>query len=119
MVLSYTTSPAYHLIAEDDATKSAAVFDEGHYMQIEVAGKIATTDQPELADAFLTFMGSNAFQSIIPTTNWMYPARVPTGGLPQGFEAIVAPEKALLLTAQEANAVRDLALEEWLTALSK
>ena len=27
MVLSYTTSPAYHLIAEDDATKAAAPFE--------------------------------------------------------------------------------------------
>ena len=48
MVLSYTTSPAYHIYADKDATKSAAPFKEGHYMQIEVAGKLATTDQPEL-----------------------------------------------------------------------
>ena len=41
MVLSYTTSPAYHLIAEDDATKAAALLEEGHYVQIEVAGKLA------------------------------------------------------------------------------
>ena len=41
MVLSYTTSPAYHLIAENDPTKKAAAFAEGHYMQIEVAGKLA------------------------------------------------------------------------------
>ena len=61
MVLSYTTSPAYHLIAEEDASKAAAIFNEGHYMQIEVAGKLAATDQPELADAFLAFMTSDAF----------------------------------------------------------
>ena len=30
MVLSYTTSPAYHLIAEEDAGYTAAAFDEGH-----------------------------------------------------------------------------------------
>ncbi|MBV1926764.1 MAG: thiamine ABC transporter substrate binding subunit, partial [Rhodobacteraceae bacterium] len=77
MVLSYTTSPAYHLIAEEDASKKTAAFDEGHYMQIEVAGKIAGTDQAELADAFLEFMVTDAFQAIIPTTNWMYPAVVP------------------------------------------
>ena len=29
------------------AAKAAAVFDEGHYMQVEVAGKLAATDQPE------------------------------------------------------------------------
>ena len=37
MALAYTTSPAYHLIAENDDTKAAAMFDEGHYMQVEVA----------------------------------------------------------------------------------
>ena len=29
MVLSYTTSPAYHIAAEDDPTKKAALFPEG------------------------------------------------------------------------------------------
>ena len=37
MALAYTTSPAYHLIAEGDDGKAAAMFDEGHYMQVEVA----------------------------------------------------------------------------------
>ena len=119
MVLSYTTSPAYHLIAEEDASKAAAVFDEGHYMQVEVAGKLAATDQPELADQFLAFMVSDAFQSIIPTTNWMYPAVVPAEGLPAGFETLVSPEKSLLLSEGEAAAVRDEALGEWLSALSQ
>lgn len=119
MVLSYTTSPAYHLIAEEDASKTAAAFAEGHYMQIEVAGKIASSDQQELADKFLSFMVSDAFQSIIPTTNWMYPAVVPASGLPEGFETLIQPEKSLILPAAEAQPVRDAALAEWLEALSK
>jgi thiamine transport system substrate-binding protein len=119
MVLSYTTSPAYHLIAEGDAGKVAAAFDEGHYMQIEVAGKLASSDQPELADAFLRFMLTDAFQSVIPTTNWMYPAKTPDGGLPEGFETLVAPAKALIFSPDEAAAMRDAALEEWLNALSR
>ncbi len=119
MVLSYTTSPAYHLIAEEDASKAAAPMSEGHYMQIEVAGKLASTDQPELADQFLQFMVSDAFQSIIPTTNWMYPAVTPESGLPTGFETLISPEKSLLIPAAEAASLRDQALEEWLTALSK
>ncbi len=119
MVLSYTTSPAYHLIAEEDASKAAAVFDEGHYMQVEVAGKLAASDQPELADRFLQFMVSDAFQSIIPTTNWMYPAVMPEAGVPDGFENVVDADKALLLPADEAAALRDVALGEWLGALSQ
>lgn len=119
MVLSYTTSPAYHLIAEEDASKAAAAFDEGHYMQIEVAGKLAGSDQPALADQFLAFMVSDAFQSIIPTTNWMYPAVTPAGGLPGGFDTLITPAKALLAPAADAQAVRDAALAEWLDALSQ
>ena len=119
MVLSYTTSPAYHLIAEEDATKSAAAFSDGHYMQIEVAGKIAATDVPELADQFLAFVGSDTFQSIIPTTNWMYPAVTPAAGLPEGFSTLIQPEKALIVPAPEAGAVRDAALAEWLAAAAQ
>ncbi|WP_338550057.1 thiamine ABC transporter substrate binding subunit [Roseovarius phycicola] len=119
MVLSYTTSPAYHLIAEEDPSKAAAAFDEGHYMQVEVAAKLAGSDQPELADQFLAFMLSDTFQGIIPTTNWMYPAVTPEGGLPEGFETLVTPEKSLLLSPEEAAAARDAALDEWLTALSQ
>ena len=119
MVLSYTTSPAYHLIAEEDGSKTAARFDEGHYMQVEVTGKLAASDQPELADKFLQFMVSDAVQSVLPTTNWMYPAVTPEAGLPQGFETLIAPDKALLLAPDEAAALRDPALAEWLTALSR
>ena len=119
MVLSYTTSPAYHLIAEEDATKSAAAFDEGHYMQIEVVGKLAGSDQPDLADAFMQFMVSDAAQSVLPTTNWMYPAVIPAEGLPKGFETLITPEKALLVPNDAVPALREKALAEWLSALSQ
>ncbi len=118
MVLSYTTSPAYHLLAESDDTKAAALFDEGHYMQIEVAGKLAASDQPELADQFLDFMLTDAFQSAIPQTNWMYPAVTPAAGLPEGFDAF-RPAKSLLLSAEDAQAARDPALAEWQAALAR
>ncbi|PIB23174.1 thiamine ABC transporter substrate binding subunit [Amylibacter kogurei] len=119
MVLSYTTSPAYHIIAEDDHTKSAASFKEGHYMQIEVAGKLASSDQQELADDFLKFMTSPKFQDIIPTTNWMYPAVFPYSGLPAGFETLITPTESLIVDPIEAEKTRDAALAEWLTALSQ
>jgi thiamine transport system substrate-binding protein len=119
MVLSYTTSPAYHLIAEGDASKTAAAFEEGHYMQIEVAGKLANSDQPELAGAFLNFMVSDGFQSVIPTTNWMYPAVTPKAGLPEGFETLIKPSKALIVPSADAPALREQALAEWRAALSQ
>lgn len=119
MVLSYTTSPAYHLIAEEDDGKAAALFSEGHYIQVEVAAKLKAAPQPALADAFLEFMVSEAFQSLIPTTNWMYPAALDAEALPEEFSTLIAPEKALLLSSEEAAEVRDKALQEWLNALSQ
>ena len=119
MVLSYTTSPAYHLIAESDPSKTAALFDEGHYLQVEVAGKLAATDQPALADAFLAYLTSDAAQSVIPTTNWMYPANPLAAGLPQEFETLIQPGKSLLFPQDEAGALRDKAVEEWQSALAQ
>ena len=118
MVLSYTTSPAYHLIAEGDDSKAAALFEEGHYLQVEVAAKLAATDQPALADQFLAFMLTDAFQSAIPETNWMYPAITPEAGLATGFDAF-RPAKSLLMSPAEAEAARDPALTEWQEALAK
>jgi thiamine transport system substrate-binding protein len=119
MVLSYTTSPAYHLIAEGDATKAAAAFSEGHYLQVEVAGKLAASDQSALADRFLAFMGSDAAQAVLPTTNWMYPARTPAAGLPTGFDTLIQPAKSLLLSPAEAEAARGPAIDAWRAALSR
>jgi thiamine transport system substrate-binding protein len=88
-------------------------------MQVEVAGKLAATDQPELADAFLQFMLSDGFQSVIPTTNWMYPAKTPAAGLPDGFETLHVPDEALLYSARDAADIRDAALAEWRDALAQ
>ena len=118
MVLSYTTSPAYHLIAEGDDTKAAAAFSDGHYLQVEVSGLLASTDQPALAAAFLTYLGTEA-QAVLPQTNWMYPAKMPAAGLDKGFDTLIQPGVSLLMTAAEADAARAEAIAEWLAALAR
>jgi thiamine transport system substrate-binding protein len=106
MVLSYTTSPAYHIIAEGDETKKAAIFEEGHYVMVETAGVVAGTDQPELAQTFLDFVLSPEFQSIIPEGNWSFPARLDPAELPEGFAKLDLPETALIYDSEEAEALR-------------
>src|SRR5262249_58253317 len=56
MVLSYSTSPAYHIGVEQKTNYHAAMFSEGHPMQIEMAGIAAASRQPELARRLLTFL---------------------------------------------------------------
>ena len=103
----------------EGSADAAAAFAEGHYLQVEVAAKIAGSEQADLADTFMAFVLSDAFQSAIPTTNWMYPAKIPDSGLPDGFETLVTPETALLYSADDAASIRASALDEWLTALSR
>lgn len=100
MVLSYTTSPAYHVVAEDEHRYAAAKFEEGHYTQIEVAGILASSPNVDLAREFLAWLVTPEAQAVIPTTNWMYPVVEPEGGLEPGFEAMIDPSPALLLDAE-------------------
>ncbi|KLN65432.1 thiamine ABC transporter substrate-binding protein [Vibrio sp. VPAP30] len=116
LVLSYTTSPAYHLIAENDNKYAAADFAEGHYTQVEVAAKVKASKNQKLADEFMNFILSEEFQSAMPTGNWMYP--VTDVALPQGFETLTLPSKALTFSADQVAENRKSWVREWQSALT-
>ncbi|EPW1045925.1 thiamine ABC transporter substrate binding subunit [Vibrio parahaemolyticus] len=116
LVLSYTTSPAYHLIAENDSKFATANFAEGHYMQVEVAAKVKGSKNSELADQFMNFILSDEFQSAMPTGNWMYP--VIDVELPKGFETLSVPSKSLSFSADEVAKMRKSWIREWQSALT-
>ncbi|MCJ7977709.1 thiamine ABC transporter substrate binding subunit [Aeromonas veronii] len=117
MVLSYTTSPAYHLIAENKPQYQAAAFEEGHYRQVEVAAKLKSAKQEKLADQFLQFMVSPTFQQEIPTGNWMYP--VIDTPQPKGFEQMITVAKPLAFSSDEVAANRKGWIREWLQAVTQ
>ena len=117
MVLSYTTSPAYHLIAEENENFEATIFEEGNYLQIEVAGILKSSSKPKLAAHFLEFMASPSFQNIIPTTNWMYPAF--NAEIPERFETVAKPSKTLLFNSENVATNQKKWIDEWLTASTK
>lgn len=117
MVLSYTTSPAYHMIAEKVNRYQALEFSEGHPIQIEVAA-MTKTGNAELARQFLKFMISPAFQDIIPENNWMMPAGETAQKLNPVFDTLVHPAKTLTIPAAEAAANRKAWIDEWLAAMS-
>ncbi len=93
MVLSYVTSPAYHMVEEKTDRYQAAKFEEGHYIQIEVAGMLKASQNQDLARKFLSFTLSPEFQGIIPTTNWMMPVAPTSSPLPEAFSKLPQPEK--------------------------
>ena len=115
-VLSYTTSPAYHAVVENDHRYRAAVFSEGHVNQIEVAGITATSKHPELARHFLAFLISPEAQAIIPVTNWMLPV-IPDAKLPDAFAAL--PSHPILpVNIEQAAPQRAQWIRRWRNAVS-
>ena len=113
MVLSYSTSPAYHQIAEGVDNYAAASFAEGHYMQIEVAAILKNAPQPELAKQFMNFIQGSEFQGIIPTTNWMYPTQA--SAVPDSFSGLVQPQNAFLFSAADVAENKQAWVNEWLS----
>ena len=119
MVLSYTTSPAYHMIAEKTERYQAASFAEGHYLQVEVAGTTKTGSRNPLAAKFLAFIVSPSFQDIIPETNWMFPAAKTSKPLNPAFDKLVKPAKTLLFPPEEVEKNRKVWVDEWLSVMSE
>lgn len=102
MVLSYTTSPTYHQVAEQVDKYAAAIFDEGHVAQIEVAGILKSSQKQELAQKFLAYLTSVEGQKLVPTTNWMFPVVDIGDDLPPQFGEAPTPK---LLEIDEAEIV--------------
>jgi len=117
MALSYTTSPAYHIIAEDDETIHAALFDEGHLAQTEVAGILKSSKHQELARQFLAYLSSAEGQKIIPSTNWMMPVTDLGDALDPVFKALPQPSTTLTLTDAKIAANAKAWIDEMLTAV--
>ncbi len=119
MVLSYTTSPAYHMIAEKTDRYQAASFSEGHYLQVEVAGITTTGAKNPLSGKFMAFMTSPKFQDVVPETNWMFPVARMDKPLDPAFDKLVKPTKTLAFSPEEIAKNRKAWVDEWLNVMSK
>ncbi len=96
LVISYTTSPAYHLEYEQTTRFQALVFPEGHIRQIEGAGVVRGAGNVDGAQAFIDFLVSREAQKVLPLTQWMYPVD-PSLVLPESFSAAPAVKTVLAL----------------------
>ena len=116
LVLSYTTSPAAHIMFEENYDYSAINFKEGNYLTIEFAGILKSSKNKELANIFLNFMLSNDFQSVIPYTNIMYPVINIKNQLPEAYNKINIPNKSLQIDPTILNNNKEIWIMEWLNA---
>nr|WP_245413891.1 thiamine ABC transporter substrate binding subunit [Fulvimarina endophytica] len=118
LVMSYSTSEAYHRIEEESERYRAADFSEGLYLQIEVAGMLAGSDNPDLARQFLAFILTPEFQSIIPTGNWAYPV-IEGIDLPPAFDDLIEVKNPIYIDPEIVAKNRQAWTQEWLEALGR
>ena len=114
MVLSYTTSPAAHIMFEERYDILATTFEEGNYITIEFAGILNNSQNKDLANKFLNFMLSEEFQSVIPSTNIMYPV-TNIKDLPEAFDKLDVPN-FIQIDPKEINKNKEKWIDEWLNA---
>ncbi|MFP4535070.1 MAG: thiamine ABC transporter substrate binding subunit [Spirochaetaceae bacterium] len=112
IVLSYETSPAYHLAYEDTRRYKPLIFDNEAYWQIEVAGIVRDTPRRELAEAFIDHMLSEEFQSEVPLNQFMYPVRDDIE-LPEAFTAFDRAEEKVELDQDRVAEKIDEWLSDW------
>ncbi|MBZ2168187.1 thiamine ABC transporter substrate binding subunit [Marinobacter sp. F4216] len=119
LILSYSTSPAYHMAIDKTDRYQAAKFQEGHYLQVEVAALVAASDQKELAREFLAFMLTPEFQSHIPLKNVMYPAIELGDAMPEVFDKLINPGTTRYFQPATVSANRRAWVDEWLDAMTR
>lgn len=119
VVLSYTTSPAYHIVAEGETKYKAATSSEGLYPQVEVAAMLKSAPSPLLAKQFMAFILEPGFQSTIATGNWMLPVIALDEALPAAFDSALKPTNNLVLPANDVAMYRSAWVNEWLNATTR
>lgn len=104
LVISYTTSPAYHVEYDGTEQFKALIFAEGHPMQVEGAGIVKNAPNLAGAQAFMDFLITKTAQSALPLTQWMYPVNEGVT-LPDCYRAAPKAQKSFApKTARELDA---------------
>ena len=116
LVLSYSTSPGYHMEIDKTERYQAAAFDEGHYLQVEVAALLKRSPNLELGREFLNYLTGKDAQKSIPLGNVMYPVIDLEESLPASFEKLIKPVKTLQFSPEEVRDNRKQWINEWLEA---
>ncbi|WP_052775050.1 thiamine ABC transporter substrate binding subunit [Candidatus Liberibacter africanus] len=115
-VLSYSSSPAFHIFNDGQDNYGAVLFNEGHYLQVEVVAQLRSGRNPQLAQKFMQFIISPFSQKFLSTTNWMYP--VIDVSMPEVYRKIKKPTKSLQLKEKDIIKYRNQWIYSWQNAIS-
>lgn len=116
MVVSYSSSPAYHLEYEDTDRYKCVIFEEGGFVQIEGAGIVNGAEHEDAAKKFIDFMLTEEFQRELPLTQFMLPVN-PNVELPASFEIVKTTDDVLDLDRTLLATHLDIWTDDWIAAI--
>lgn len=120
IVTSYASSPPAEVLFADPPVDAppTGVLQDSCFRQIEFAGILAGTEQPEAAAALIDFMLSTTFQEDVPLNMFVYPANG-DAELPEAFVEFGAlVDDALTIDPALIEASRDDWTERWNTIVT-
>lgn len=115
MVTSYASSPPAEVIFADPPVEAppTGVLDDSCFRQIEFAGIVAGTAEPEASAQLIDFLLSNTFQEDIPLNMFVYPASSTAELPPEFVEFGPLTDDPLIVDPVEIEANRDEWTERW------
>ena len=116
IVLSYTTSPIYHVLFDKTTRYRTLIFDEGHNTTIEGLGLIRGSKHQEAGKKLINFVLTDA-QLDIAECDSMYPANSSIK-LPEAFDWAPKPTKNLFIDAKELEEKQNMWLDAWEKAMA-
>lgn len=116
IVVSYAASPVAEVVfgPDPDAPESPTLaLDAGCFRQVEMAGILRGTAEPELAGALIDFLLSPEVQAEIPLAMYVYPARSDVA-VPEVFARhALIPSQPLSMDPETIAAGREAWIREW------
>jgi thiamine transport system substrate-binding protein len=123
LVVSYGSSPPFEVIyAEtpiDEPSTAAIVADDTCFRQIEFVGILNGARNRRLAESWVDFMLSTAFQEDLPLQMFVFPVN-PDAKLDETFQKFLAiPEKPAYVSPQDIAANREKWIKDWTEVVLK
>jgi thiamine transport system substrate-binding protein len=115
LVVSYGSSPPFEILfAETELdTAPTGVVESTCYRQVEFAGVLAGTDQPDAARRLVDFLITSEFQAALPLDVFVFPANGDVELDPVFQEYAVIPETSRELDPSTIDANRETWIDEW------
>ncbi|MCP2266282.1 thiamine ABC transporter substrate binding subunit [Promicromonospora thailandica] len=112
LALSYATSPAF-TVTEDGTESTTSALLETCFRQVEYAGVLAGSDNPEGARELVDFLLTADVQAGLPESMYMYPAD-PAVGLPEDWQRFAPQAEAPFeVDPADVSEHRDEWIERW------